>query len=101
MQKFKRGNLVKILVGHIIYRNKNGAFDLRPEDVGRLAIIDYSYAERYGGSDIDSYSIIWLDTGYSLAWKQTNELEFIDKGGDHLFLEAEANKLKSKQAILN
>lgn len=86
-QKFKRGNLVKVLVGHQIWSNKEGTTDISPEDVGRSAIIEYSYAEKYGGSDVDSYSIIWCDTGGSLAWKRTNELELINEGGEHLFEE--------------
>lgn len=92
-QKFKRGNLVKVLVGHPIWNN--GVIeDMSPQDRGRLAIIDYSYAERYGGSDVDSYSIIWMDTGSSLAWKRTSELQFVDIGGEHLF--AEAKKVREE-----
>ena len=91
-QKFKRGNLVKVLVGHQIWSGKDGVRDISPDDVGRKAIIEHSYAEKYGGNDVDSYSIIWQDTGSSLAWKSTNELELIDKGGEHLFDEAKKNR---------
>jgi len=73
-QKFKRGNLVEVL------------------GEGRKAIIEYSYAEEYGGSDVDSYSIIWQDTGSSLAWKRTDELKLIDEGGEYLFDEAKKNR---------
>lgn len=96
-QKFKRGNLVRVLVGQQVHTNK-GIEDISPEDVGREAIIEYSYAEEYGGDDINSYSIIFLDDGSSLAWKSTNELEFIDKGGSRLFKQAKGNRKKiSKQ----
>ena len=91
-QKFKRGNLVEVLVGHQIWSSKDGVKDISPDDVGRKAIIEYSYAEKYGGNDVDSYSIIWQDTGSSLAWKSTNELELIDEGGEHLFDEAKKNR---------
>lgn len=91
-QKFKRGNLVEVLVGHLIWSSKDGVQDISPNDVGRKAIIEYSYAEKYGGNDVDSYSIIWQDTGSSLAWKSTNELKLIDEGGDHLFEEAKKNR---------
>ena len=91
-QKFKRGNLVEVLVGHQIWGSKEGVQDISPEDVGRKAIIEYSYAEKYGGSDVDSYSIIWQDTGSSLAWKRTNELKLIDEGGEYLFDEAKKNR---------
>ena len=91
-QKFKRGNLVEVLVGHQIWSSKDGVKDISPDDVGRKAIIKYSYAEKYGGSDVDSYSIIWQDTGSSLSWKSTNELKLIDEGGEHLFDEAKKNR---------
>lgn len=91
-QKFKRGNLVEVLVGHQIWGSKEGVQDISPVDVGRKAIIEYSYAEKYGGSDVDSYSIIWQDTGSSLAWKRTNELKLIDEGGEYLFDEAKKNR---------
>lgn len=95
IQKFKRGNLVEILVGHIGYTNE-GEKDFQPEDVGRKAIIEYSYAEKYGGNDTDSYSIIFEDTGSSMAWKRTNELRLIEEGGEHLFEEA-----KKKRAAIS
>lgn len=91
-QKFKRGNLVKVLVGHQIWSNKEGVKDISPEDVGRTAIIEGSYADLYGGNRRDSYSIIWTDTGGSLAWKSNSELELINEGGEHLFTEAKANR---------
>ena len=92
-QKFKRGNLVKVLVGSIVWTlAKNGVEtivqDIRPGDVGRKAVIEYSYADRFGGNNVDSYSVIFLDTGNSLAWKRTNELELVEEGGEHLFEEA-------------
>lgn len=74
-QMFKRGNLVEVL-----------------DEKGRKAIIEYSYAEKYGGNDVDSYSIIFLDDGNSLAWEQTSKLKFIEDGGEHLFEEAEKNR---------
>lgn len=97
-QKFKRGNLVEVLTGHQIWSSKDGVQDISPEDVGRKAIIEYSYAEKFGGSNVDDYSIIWQDTGYSLAWKRTNELKLIDEGGEYLFDEANQNRERiSKQ----
>lgn len=93
-QKFKSGNLVKVLVGHQIFSTKEGIIDICPEYVGRKAIIRYSYAEEYGGDNTDNYSIIWLDNGGSLAWKHESELELLDEGGEHLFEEAKINKEK-------
>lgn len=96
-QKFKRGNLVKVLVGHQIWSNKEGVKDIAPENVGRKAIIEYSYAEKYGGgqsSKTNSYSIVWADTGSSESWKDDHELELIEEGGEYLFAEAKANREK-------
>jgi hypothetical protein len=79
-QKFKRGNLVKILVGHQIFSNEDGkikTIDISPENVGREAIIEYSYAERYGGNDFKSYSVVFLDTGGSMSWQPENQMEFV------------------------
>lgn len=91
--KFKRGNLVRVLVGHLVYGGPGGVTDISPQDVGSLAIIDYVYWDAYGfmypeesrSSHLDDYSIIFLETGHSLAWKRTEELEFLEEGGEHLF----------------
>lgn len=91
-QKFKRGNLVKVLVGHQIWINKEGVKDISPDDVGRTALIEYSYNDKYGGGNINDYSIMWTDTGSTVAWKSTNELELIDEGGEHLFAECLAKR---------
>lgn len=91
-QKFKRGNLVKVLIGHQIWSNTEGVIDISPEDIGRTAIIEGSYADLCGGNDRGNYSIIWTDTGDSMAWKSDNELELINEGGEHLFAEAKANR---------
>jgi len=92
-QKFKRGNLVEVLVGHKIWTSKYGFIDLSPNHIGRKAIIEYSYAEKYGGSDVNNYSIIFQDTGNSISWKETDQLKLIDEGGEHLIEQA---KLKKK-----
>lgn len=105
-QKFKRGNLVEILFGHacISFGDEGQVTtDMSPEQVGRLAIIEYSYAEKFGGEDTDSYSIIFVETGSSLAWKQTREMRFIDEGGEHLFDDASKvkEKIKNQNTDLN
>lgn len=91
-QKFKRGNLVKVLVGHQVWTKEQGVIDISQEDIGRTAIIEGSYADLFGGNNRGDYSIIWMDTGGSVAWKSNNELELINEGGEHLFAEAKANK---------
>jgi len=93
-QKFKRGNLVKILVGHIIYDHVEGGWikkDISPQDVGRLAVIQYSYGEIYDGRNPDNfkqYQVIYQDTGNTVAWKHDHELELVAEGGEHLVTQA-------------
>lgn len=74
-QKFKKGDLVKVLTGHIAFSSQLGEIDLRPELVGKSATINYSYAEQYGGDDVNTYSICFCDTKKSIAWKKDFELE--------------------------
>jgi hypothetical protein len=78
MQKFKRGDVVKVLVGHEIYDSKKGVIDIAPEEIGRTAVILYSYAEAHGGSDVYNYSIRFCDTSVQVSWKHESELEKID-----------------------
>ena len=98
-QKFKRGNLVKVLIGHQIWQNEDGNVkfkDISPESVGKTAIVEYSYHEKYGHGSVNDYSIMWTDTGYTVAWKTDRELELVDDGGEHLFAEC----LKKKEELL-
>lgn len=99
-QKFKRGNLVRILVGHEVWSNKKGVTDILPNDVGRKAIVEYSYAEKFGGNNVNDYSLMWQDNGSSFSWKSTNELELIDEGGEYLFDEVKA-KMDTKKIVTN
>ena len=66
LQRFKRGNLVK------------------DKETGKEAVIQYSYAEKYGGDKFNDYSIIFLEDGNSSAWYGDGDLIFIDKGGDDI-----------------
>lgn len=76
-QKFKRGNLVLIISG---------------EYKGKQAIIQYSYKDKYGGDDINSYSVVFVETGHSVAWLTTSELELVEVGGEHLLEEAKEKR---------
>lgn len=68
-REYRHGDLVRI------------ADDLGPHKIhfekGCEAIIDYSYAERYGGDDRDSYAVIFPETGNRVSWYQGGELTFI------------------------
>lgn len=97
IQKFKRGNLVRVLAGHQIFSYSNGkgkVRDIASNEIGELAIIDYSYAEKYGGGNTKEYSVTFLENGNSTAWKHEDQLLFVDEGGEHLFEQAKANKEK-------
>lgn len=94
-QKFKRGNLVKVLVGQQFWTSTEGFKDISSDYIGKTALIEYSYSEKYGGSNTNSYSIMFTETGSTLAWKNDNELELIDEGGEHLF----ADCLAKQEAI--
>lgn len=103
MQKFHRGNIVRLLHGSMIHQFSNGEdkeIDMSPEETGRLAVIEYSYSERFGSgkSEGGGYSIRFLDTGCSVAWKHDEELEFVDNGGEHVIEECiEKSESLSKQ----
>ncbi len=97
IQKFKKGNIVKVLAGNNIWSNDNGkieTIDIRPSDIGRKAVIEYSYAEKYWGNDVKSYSIMFLDTKESIAWKDESELEFIEEGSEDLLIQRPDTRLK-------
>lgn len=83
-QKFKRGNLVHIAKDLPHYQSH---FE---SDVD--VIIEYSYADMYGGSDTTSYSVIFPDDGHSVAWYKEDQLTLIDEGGEYLIEQAAENK---------
>jgi len=78
-QKFKRGNLV-------FMHNKS-------------CVIKGSYADLFGGDNIDDYSILYLNDGNSRAWCQTDELTLIDIGGEYLIDLCE--KIRKKEVEKN
>lgn len=89
---FKRGNLVKVLVGHLTYDivdGKKTERDITPEHVGREAVIDFNYAEKYKwpkpkDENLDSYHMLFLDNGQP-TWKYPTQIELVHEGGEHLF----------------
>lgn len=72
-QKFKRGSRVHVCENMPSYmRHFESDFD---------AIVDHTYAQQFGGSDIDSYNLIMLDDDgtpiNSLAWYREDQLTLI------------------------
>jgi len=100
-QKFKRGDIVKRNVGHIIWQSKPNEegvdwIDIEPESANKEAVIEYSYFEKFGGDDSDKnkYSIIMLDTGGSSAWH--SDLTFVREGGEGIWNEIAETEKKRK-----
>jgi hypothetical protein len=88
IQPFNRGDIVECLVGNIMHTTQHGkttSKELCPENVGKKAIIEYSYNDKYGGGNINSYCITYLDTFETEAWKQTNELKLVERNRVDLF----------------
>ena len=84
VQQFKKGDIVKRNVGHIIWEIQNGEtkwIDIEPESVGKEFVIEYSYFEKYGGGEDDKnkYSLISLEDGGLSAWH--SDLTFVREGG--------------------
>lgn len=110
-QKFKRGNLVKIKQKYrqediIGFSTERGIFNeqnkVLTDESNRFAIIEGSYADLYpdyNDKNIDDYSIIFLDTGYSHAWFKENELEYIAYGSEKLFEQAKVNNKLYKEMM--
>jgi len=73
-QKFKRGDVVHI------------AKDLGPSmshfPADKDAIVMGSYRDRFGGSNVDSYTVMFCDTGGEWSWYHTHQLEFLRYGGE-------------------
>ena len=80
-QKFKRGNLVHIA------KNLGSMMDHFTNDVD--AIIIGSYKDQYGGSNTESYTVMFADDGSTCSWYEEDQLTLLDEGGEYLIEEAE------------
>lgn len=82
-QRYHQGDKVKVLVGHKIWMNEGGkirTIDISPELVGKEAIIEYSYKERYGEDNLlPHYSIKFIHNDASISWFYEVNLELIEK----------------------
>ena len=71
--KFKRGSKVAVCKEMPSYMSHF--------ENGFNAIVEYTYAQKYGGDDIDSYSLIVLDDNNepinSISWYEENQLTLI------------------------
>lgn len=74
-QKYHRGDKVIITLGQPIFKD-NTMIDISPDLVGKVAIILYSYADRYGygkHKGIESYALL-LEDGSTIAWFRLSQL---------------------------
>lgn len=73
-QKYKRGAKITVCKEMPSY--------MRHFQSGFNAIVEYTYAQRYGGGNIDSYSLIVLDDKdkpiNAYSWYEENQLTLID-----------------------
>lgn len=73
-QKFPRGSFVKVSNTMPSYMSHF--------EKGFIGVVEYTYAQRYGGSDIDSYSLIVLNNKgkpiNSIAWYEEDQLTLVD-----------------------
>lgn len=83
---FKRGNVVKLKYG---FRGEP-----LEENSNNIRVIEYSYAEKYGGKITDDYCLIDPETGCSSAWWDEDKLEFVEEGGIEKIEECYKNKEK-------
>lgn len=92
IQKFKRGNKVRVLKGHEILTSDRGVVDISPERIGQEAVIIGSYADQFGGNDHKQYSIMFLENGSKVSWFNEKDLEFLEEGGENLIEQGQAKR---------
>lgn len=83
--RYERGDIVNVSSG--LYLGK--------------AVVEYNYNERYGDplEPSDSHSVVFLDTGSSLAWVRSDGMEFVGRvDGNDIFRQcAETKKRITEQ----
>lgn len=87
-QKFKKNSVVRIAddLGDSMSHFPNG----------ELAVVEYSYAERFWGNDTKSYSLYLEDRG-SVAWYHEEQLEFVSEDGEALIEQWKNEAAKKKE----
>lgn len=63
-----------------------GKYEVEPIGIEeRLAIIEYSFGERYGnGKNDGEFSIRYLDSGHSLSWIDEKDLDYVCTSTDYI-----------------
>lgn len=85
MPKFKRGDFVYIGEMPECMRHFDKRF---------VAIVQYTYAEEYGGANIKDYCVMHPDTGSATSWYDESQLEYIGNTGTELSYWLKFNKDK-------
>jgi hypothetical protein len=83
-QKFKRGDVVHIAA------DLGSAMSHFPSDED--AIVMGSYRDQCGGNDVDSYTLMFLDTGGECSWYYTNQLTLLHHGGEEAIAKVESDR---------
>lgn len=90
-QKFKRGDLVKIVFGHPV-ANQAAIIDISRNEVSKQALIVGSHSDMYGGQNVNDYTVVFIETGEESSWKSEGQLDLVKKDCSHLFPEVEAKR---------
>lgn len=78
IQKYHTGDRVRVCrIGHPMWEGDK-VYDMNPKLVGKLATVEYSYTDRYGGRDKKHSYSLKFDDGGSSAWYEEYQMEPID-----------------------
>lgn len=91
-QKFHKGDLVHIVA--------DLGDSMRHFEADKDAIIVGSYKDRYGGSNVDSYTVCFQDTG-QCSWYHTHQLELLEAGRVDLLKKWEDDLEASRKILSN
>lgn len=67
----------KFFRGQIVWIQKEMPKSMSHFESGKYAVIQYSYNDQYGGGDVDSFSVMFLDDGNSVSWYKTDQLTLV------------------------
>jgi hypothetical protein len=92
-QKFVRGDVVQI------------ADDLGPTMShfrgDTQAVVMGSYKDQYGGDNVDSYSVMFLDNGQTCSWYHTHQMTLLRHIGERGIKEIEVQRDKCREQESN
>ena len=91
-QKFRLGDLVRVA------KDLGSSRSHFTSDCD--AIVVGSYADQFGGSDVESYTLMLLPEGGRCSWYYEEELTLIEKGFAHTILDVAEKKLREESSLV-